>query len=66
MFSAKIVGDVSGMVEIEVLLQVGVLTELAHGIVLSRLKDSAGIEAVLEDYLTEVDEMFRRKYEIKA
>ena len=26
----------------------GVLTELAHGIILSRLKDSAGIEAVLE------------------
>ncbi|KAJ5211600.1 uncharacterized protein N7498_003246 [Penicillium cinerascens] len=81
MFSAKIVGDVSNMVEkLDLKNRLDSRTVLApqayddmcklreHAHLKKNFKPSGNIETLQKGtyYLTEVDDMFRRKYEIKA
>ncbi|KAJ5487205.1 hypothetical protein N7530_001505 [Penicillium desertorum] len=81
MFSAKIVGDVSGMVEkldLQNRLNARTVLEPAQYDAMCKLREHAHLKKDFKPtgnpdtiksgvyYLTEVDEMFRRKYEIKA
>ncbi|KAJ5163529.1 Thiolase-like subgroup [Penicillium coprophilum] len=81
MFSAKIVGDVSGMVEkldLQKRLNARTILEPAAYDDMCKLREHAHLKKNFQPvgktetigsgvyYLTEVDDMFRRKYEIKA
>ncbi|KAJ5410522.1 uncharacterized protein N7487_004881 [Penicillium crustosum] len=81
MFSAKIVGDVSSMVEkldLQNRLNARTILEPAEYDAMCKLREHAHLKKNFKPagntetiksgvyYLTEVDDMFRRKYEIKA